>query len=98
MECITSAWTHAADINVFVHLKLDDGQDLLLLKILSHLTAPPPPRFRARLVCLKSAKKPIKLCNCLNVPHGPHHKAAKVYAPQKGVWCMCVCGQQQHYD
>lgn len=44
VECITSAWTHVADINVFVHRKLDDGQDLLLLllKILSHLTAPSP--------------------------------------------------------
>lgn len=92
-KCIANAWTHGADINVFVHPKLDDGQQdlllLLLLKILSHLTTPPPfssLRFRARLVCLKSAKKPIKLCNCLNVPHGPHHKAAKVYAPER------VCG------
>lgn len=43
-ECIANAWTHGADINVFVHLKLDDGQQdlllLLLLKILSHLTTP----------------------------------------------------------
>lgn len=39
-ECIANAWTHGADINVFVHLKLDDGQQDLLLKILSHLTTP----------------------------------------------------------